>query len=159
MIPAIWLCAGVVLITAEMVSGALVLLMLGAAALLTAAASGLGVPVGPDVAVFAAAAVFLVLLVRPALGRRLWAPAAVNTGPRGLLGAPGEVVETIEPGPEAVGTVRIAGAVWSARSLHGDLALPRGSPVTVVEITGATAVVTAARTPPATPSSAETGGT
>jgi len=40
------------------------------------------------------------------------------------------------------GTVRLHGSLWSARSLHDD-DLPAGTAVVVVEISGATAVVTA----------------
>ena len=59
---------------------------------------------------------------------------------RALLGATAEVVDPIAAGS---GTVRISGALWSARSLHDD-DLAAGTSVVVVEISGATAVVTAA---------------
>jgi len=51
-IPLLWLVAGVLLITVELMSGTLVLLMLGVASLVAAGASALGVPLGADVAVF-----------------------------------------------------------------------------------------------------------
>ena len=140
MIPLIWAIAGVVLVVAEVLSGELVLAMLGAAALDTAGASALGVPLGPDLAVFAVLSGLLVLLVRPAVNRRLRVHESVNTGTRGLLGAQAEVVEAIT---SRTGTVRIRGALWSARALHDD-ELAAGTAVMVVEISGATAVVTAA---------------
>lgn len=141
-IPLLWLIAGVLLVAAEMLSGEFVLLMLGGAALAAAGASALGVPLGADVAVFALAAAALVLLARPALRRRLDRRAPdgeVNAGPRALLGVPAEVVETIH-GPEA-GTVRIAGALWTARALDEGDVLAAGEAVIVVDIRGATAVV------------------
>ena len=46
MIPLLWAIAGVVLVVAEVLTGGLVLLMLGAAALGTAAVSAAGVPLG-----------------------------------------------------------------------------------------------------------------
>ncbi|NMO92770.1 NfeD family protein [Actinomycetospora sp. TBRC 11914] len=139
MIPLIWAIAGVVLVVAEVLTGGLVLLMLGAAALGTAAVAAAGAPLGPDLAVFALLAGLFVLVARPAVRRRMQIHDPVNTGTRGLLGSRGEVVEPVGVG---AGTVRLAGSLWSARSLHED-DLPAGTPVVVVEISGATAVVTA----------------
>jgi membrane protein implicated in regulation of membrane protease activity len=154
-IPLLWAIAGVVLIAVELLSGTFVLLMLGLAALAAAAASALGAPLGVDVAVFGVAAVALVLLARPALQRRLRSDDAggtVNAGPAALLGATAEVVEPITG--DAAGTVRIGGALWTATALHdgpNDPLLASGDPVVVVDIRGATAVVTPARAGPAGP--------
>jgi membrane protein implicated in regulation of membrane protease activity len=139
-IPLIWAIAGVVLVVAEVLSGELVLLMLGLAALGAAGASAVGVPLGPDIAVFAVLAAVFVLVARPAVNRRFRVHDPVNTGTRALLGTHGEVVEAVSAG---AGTVRLAGSVWSARSLHDD-DLAAGTAVVVVEISGATAVVTPA---------------
>jgi len=138
-IPLIWAIAGVLLVVAEVLTGGLVLLMLGAAALGAAAASAAGVPLGGDLAVFAVLAVLFVLVARPLVRRRLRVHDPVNTGTRALLGTRGEVVEAVAAG---AGTVRLRGSLWSARSLHDD-DLPAGTAVVVVEISGATAVVTA----------------
>ncbi len=140
MIPLIWAIAGVVLVVAEVLSGELVLLMLGAAALGTAGASAAGVGFGPDLAVFAVLAAVFVLVARPAVNRRFRVHDPVNTGTRALLGTHGEVVDAVSAG---TGTVRLAGALWSARALHDD-DLAAGTAVVVVEISGATAVVTPA---------------
>ena len=139
MIPLIWAIAGVLLVVAEVLTGGLVLLMLGAAALGAAGASAAGVPLGGDLAVFAVLAVLFVLVLRPAVRRRMNVHDPVNTGTRALLGTRGEVVEAVAAG---AGTVRLRGSLWSARSLHDD-DLPAGTAVVVVEISGATAVVTA----------------
>ena len=139
MIPLIWAIAGVLLVVAEVLTGGLVLLMLGAAALGAAGASAAGVPLGGDLAVFAVLAVLFVLVLRPAVRRRMNVHDPVNTGTRALLGTRGEVVEAVAAG---AGTVRLRGSLWSARSLHDD-DLPAGTTVVVVEISGATAVVTA----------------
>ena len=143
MIPLLWAIAGVVLVAVELVTGTFVLLMLGLAALVTAGASALGVPLGPDVAVFGLSALVLILLARPALQRRMRtdrADAPVNAGTQALLGADAEVVEPITTGD--AGTVRIGGALWTARALHDGDTLATGDPVVVVDIRGATAVVT-----------------
>ena len=144
MIPLLWLVAGVLLVAVELVSGALVLLMLGLAALAAAGASALGASLGVDVAVFGLTAAALVVLARPPLLRRLHtsrADGSVNAGPAALLGSPAEVVEPITPA--SAGTVRIGGALWTARALHDGAELTTGDPVVVVDIRGATAVVTA----------------
>lgn len=141
-IPLLWLIAGVLLVAAEMLSGEFVLLMLGGAALAASGASALGAPVGVDVAVFALASAVLVLLARPALRRRLLRggpDGEVNAGTRALLGARAEVVEPIR-GQEP-GTVRIAGALWTARALDEGEVLGAGDAAVVVDVRGATAVV------------------
>lgn len=143
MIPLLWAIAGVVLVAVELVTGTFVLLMLGLAALVTAGASALGVPLGVDVGVFGLSALALILLARPALQRRFRSDrtdGSVNAGPQALLGAEAEVVDAITAGD--AGTVRIGGALWTARALHERDALATGDPVVVVDIRGATAVVT-----------------
>lgn len=145
-IPLIWVAVGVVLVLAELASGDLVLLMLGGAALGAAGASALGVPLGVDVGVFALLAVLLVLLARPTLRRRLSTGASLTTGSTRVLGAEGEVVDAIGGPDDEGGTVRLDGAVWSARAFDADAVLAAGAPVLVVAVEGATAVVTAART-------------
>ncbi|TDQ51828.1 membrane protein implicated in regulation of membrane protease activity [Actinomycetospora succinea] len=145
MIPLLWAIAGVVLVAVELVTGTFVLLMLGLAALVTAGASALGAPLGVDVAVFGLSALALVLVARPALQRRFRTDRAdgpVNAGPQALLGAEAEVVDAITAGD--AGTVRIGGALWTARPLHDGDVLATGDPVVVVDIRGATAVVTGA---------------
>jgi membrane protein implicated in regulation of membrane protease activity len=137
-IPLIWAIAGVVLVVAEVLTGGLVLLMLGAAALGAAAVATTAVPLGGQLAVFAVLAVLFVLVARPAVRRRLAVHDPVNTGARALLGTSGEVVEAVAAGS---GVVRLRGSLWSARSLHDD-DLPAGTRVVVVDISGATAVVT-----------------
>jgi membrane protein implicated in regulation of membrane protease activity len=154
-IPLLWAIAGVVLVAVELVTGTFVLLMLGLAALVTAGASALGAPLGVDVAVFGLSALVLILLARPALQRRFRTDRAegVNAGPQALLGADAEVVDPITAGD--AGTVRIGGALWTARALHdgpGSPTLASGDPVVVVDIRGATAVVTGPPSGPSHPS-------
>lgn len=153
MIPLLWLVAGVLLIAVELMSGTLVLLMLGVASLVAAGASALGAPLGVDVVVFGLAATLLVLLARPPLLRRVHGSredGSANAGPAALLGSTAEVVEPISAAD--AGTVRIGGALWTARALHEGAVLASGDPVVVVDIRGATAVVTADAAGPTHPS-------
>jgi membrane protein implicated in regulation of membrane protease activity len=140
----LWLIAGVVLIGAEVLSGQFVLLMLGGGALAAAGASFL-VPDSPVVGgvTFAIAAVLLMFAARPALRRRLESGMSdqvpLHTG--GLIGR-GAVVVTRVDGHG--GQVRIGGELWSARTLDDHDVIEEGAAVTVMQISGATALVVSA---------------
>jgi membrane protein implicated in regulation of membrane protease activity len=137
----VWLIVGIALMIAEVVSGDFVLIMLGVAALFGAGADVLTGNLVIDVAVFAVASVGMLVLVRPALKRRFLAGPIHHTGIEALIGARAVVVSTVD---HEAGRVKLAGDVWSARTLgeHQPPIAP-GTPVTVVEISGATAVVSA----------------
>jgi membrane protein implicated in regulation of membrane protease activity len=136
----IWVIVGLVLIVAEVVSGDFVLVMLGLAALFGAASAALtGNPV-VDVAVFALSSVGLLVLARPALKRRFLAGTGVLTNSDALLGARAVVLSTVDASD---GRVKLAGDIWSARNVHEGDPIEPGTTVTVVEISGATVVVSA----------------
>jgi membrane protein implicated in regulation of membrane protease activity len=137
----VWLIVGIALMIAEVVSGDFVLIMLGVGALFGAGADVLTGNLFVDVVVFAVASVGMLALVRPALKRRFLAGPAHHTGIDALIGARAVVVSTVD---FEAGQVKLAGDVWSARSLseHHEPIKP-GTSVTVVEISGATAVVSA----------------
>jgi membrane protein implicated in regulation of membrane protease activity len=134
----VWLVAGVLLIVAEIISGDLVLLMLGAAALAASGSAAFGLPWWADVIVFAVAAFGLVGFARPGLRHRLHSGPALATNSAALVGRQAVVVSTVD---STGGRVRIEGEVWSARALSDGRAFESGESVTVVEIAGATAVV------------------
>ncbi|EHR51157.1 membrane protein implicated in regulation of membrane protease activity [Saccharomonospora marina XMU15] len=136
----IWLIVGVGLIVAEVLSGDLVLLMLGLGALAGAASATItGNPI-IDVAVFGVASIGLLVLARPALKRRFLAGPSVKTNTEALVGAQAVTLSTVD---SHGGQVKLAGDVWSARSLTEGHVIEPGTQVTVVEISGATAVVSA----------------
>jgi membrane protein implicated in regulation of membrane protease activity len=136
----IWLIVGLVLMVAEVVSGDFVLVMLGLAALFGAGSAALtGNPV-VDVAVFALSSVGLLVLARPALKRRFLAGTGVLTNSDALLGARAVVLSTVDASD---GRVKLAGDIWSARNVHEGDPIEPGTTVTVVEISGATVVVSA----------------
>ncbi|MCP2261475.1 Membrane protein implicated in regulation of membrane protease activity [Streptoalloteichus tenebrarius] len=134
----VWLVAGVLLIAVEVLSGDLVLLMLGVGALAAAGSSALGAPLLVDVLVFALASLGLITVARPALRRRLQPPELVRTNVEALVGGTATVVSTVD---SQGGRVRIGGDVWSARAYDPTEVLEPGRTVTVMEISGATAVV------------------
>ncbi|GAA3563658.1 NfeD family protein [Amycolatopsis ultiminotia] len=135
----IWLIIGIVLMIAEVLSGDFVLIMLGIGALLAAGSDALTGSILIDLAVFAVSSVGLVALARPALKRRFLGGSGVSTGTDALIGARAVVVSTVD---YDAGQVKIGGEVWSARAVHeAQPPIAPGTKVTVVEISGATAVV------------------
>ena len=68
-------------------------------------------------------------------------PPQIRTGTAALVGKDATVVERIA-NTEGVGCVRIDGEVWTARSYSEDEVYEAGARVQVVEIRGATALVT-----------------
>ena len=67
-------------------------------------------------------------------------PPAIRTGAAALVGKRAIVVERIV-NHEGVGLVRIDGDVWTARALFDDEVIEPGTSVEVVQIKGATALV------------------
>ena len=135
----IWLIAAVGLIVLEIFTLTAAVGILGGAALITALAAALGLPVPVQLVVFSGAAVAGVGLLGPVARRHL-------TGPRGgtafgmdaLVGKPGYVVEEVTA---QAGRVRIGGEEWTARAMDESVVIPTGAAVGVLQIDGATAVV------------------
>ncbi|MDI3315022.1 MAG: NfeD family protein [Mycobacterium sp.] len=135
----IWLIFAVGLAGAEALTGDMSLLMLGGGALAAAAGSWLlGTPVWADGVVFLVVSLLLLVLVRPALRRRLTPASGVRTGVQALEGKSALVVGRVD---RDEGQVKLDGQVWTARPFNdGDVYEP-GELVTVMHIDGATAVV------------------
>lgn len=135
----IWLVVGLALIAAEVLSGEFVLLMLGGAALI---AGGVSLAIGgvvPGAVAFALAAGLLVFAARPALRRRLdrgVEPSTMHS--KALVGAAAVVVARVDGHG---GRIKLRGELWSARSCDGHEVLEPGATVTVMDISGATALV------------------
>lgn len=134
----LWLIIGVVLVVAEVLSGAFVLVMLGSAALVAALAAALGT--GPVISgvVFAAVAAGGITLARPALVRRMHHGDHVKTNVDALVGSKALVTTTVDVHS---GQVKVNGEIWSARSYDETEVLEPGRTVTIMSISGATAVV------------------
>lgn len=123
---------------AEAIGGEFVLLMLGGGALITAI-FGIGVDsLWLQILVFAVSSLLLVFGLRPQLKKRFIHPAQIASGVDALIGSTATVVSTVDAGG---GQVKIGGEIWSAVTMQHQRALPPGTPVTVVEVRGATAVV------------------
>jgi membrane protein implicated in regulation of membrane protease activity len=136
----IWLIVGLVLVAAEVLSGDFVLLMLGGGALAAAGASLFGASPVVGAVVFAVASVLLLFAVRPALRRRLAKGVDESVmHHKALVGTTAVVIARVDGNG---GRVKIGGDVWSART-SGQEVIEPGRTVTVLDITGATAVVAA----------------
>ncbi|HXB87966.1 NfeD family protein [Mycobacterium sp.] len=135
----IWLIVALALAGAEALTGDMFLLMLSGGALAAAGSSWLlDLPVWTDGAVFLVISVLLLLLVRPALRRRLTPAKDLPTGVKALEGKNALVLDRVA---RDEGQVKLGGQVWTARPLNeGDVFEP-GELVTVMHIDGATAVV------------------
>ena len=136
----IWLIVGILLVIAEVLSGDFVLVMLGAAALAAAGVTALGAGDLVSVLVFAVSSVGLIVGARPFVKKRLQLGSGIKMHHEALLGARAIALTQVT---EHGGQVKIGGDTWSARTLDGSV-IEEGEAVTVVEISGATAVVIAA---------------
>jgi membrane protein implicated in regulation of membrane protease activity len=133
----VWLVAGFALIVAEVLTGGFVLIMLGVGALATAGVAALDESIWLEVAVFAGISVALTTLARPVLKRRLHT-THVLTNVDALLGDRAIVVSTVDAHG---GKIKLRGELWSARAYDETEVLEPGQRVTVMTISGATAVV------------------
>lgn len=133
----IWLIGGIVLIAAELLSGDFFLLMLGVSGLGAALAQALFGNTVVSLVVFAIAALGLVTFARPWLRSRMHGPL-VPDNVRALIGGKATVLSTVD---ESGGQVKLNGEVWSARAFDDKQVIQPGTPVTVMEISGATAIV------------------
>ena len=90
---------------------------------------------------FVAASIATLVLVRPLAVSHLNHGPTLRTNAAALIGRKAVVLERIA-NHEGVGRVKIDGEVWTARALHDDQVIERGTRVEVVDIKGATALVT-----------------
>lgn len=142
----VWLVVALVCFIVEMITLEFTFLMIGLASVVGVVASATGLPLWAQVLIAAAAAIVLLMLVRPRLLARLHASGEPSKqGVDALIGMGGEVTRTFARG---AGEVTLAnGDVWTAR-LGTELRVADpdvGDRVVVTAIEGATAVVALAR--------------
>jgi membrane protein implicated in regulation of membrane protease activity len=112
--------------------------MLAVGAVAAAIAAGLGGDIVVQVLVFAVVSVALIAVVRPIATRHRSQRPQLVTGVDALKGKQAVVLERVD---HAGGRIKLAGEVWSARSLDTGRAYEAGQEVDVVDIEGATAIV------------------
>jgi membrane protein implicated in regulation of membrane protease activity len=138
----LWIIFGCVLAVGEMVTLGFFLAPFAGGAFLAALVDGFGGGLVVSWSVFILTSLLLLLVVRPIARSHRKLPAALRTGTAALIGRRGVVVERVA-NHEAVGAIRIdSGEVWTARAYDDDEVIDIGTRVEVVEIRGATALVT-----------------
>jgi membrane protein implicated in regulation of membrane protease activity len=133
-----WVLSALILAVVEITTVNLVFIMLAAGA-----AIGAVIAVGTSslivhALVAAIASVLMLVVVRPVALRHLRQPTELRTGTAALVGAGGVVLDRVD---SRDGRVKIGGEIWSARTFDPSAVLEPGTPVEVVRIDGAHAVV------------------
>jgi membrane protein implicated in regulation of membrane protease activity len=137
----IWLIAAVVFGVGEIATLSFFLAPFAGGALVAALLTGLGAGAALGWAAFLVVSLVLLAALRPIARSHRRQPPRLRTSTAALVGTTGMVIERIA-NDEGVGCVRIGGEVWTARSFDDDEIIEAGKKVQVVEIRGATALVT-----------------
>jgi membrane protein implicated in regulation of membrane protease activity len=125
----------------EMLTAGFFLAPFAIGAVLAAVVDAAGAPELAAWIVFVLASIGTLGIVRPIALSHMKVPPAIRTGSAALVGKRAVVLERIA-NDEGVGCVKIDGEVWTARSLDDDHVIEPGTIVDVVQIKGATALVT-----------------
>jgi membrane protein implicated in regulation of membrane protease activity len=138
----LWVILAVILAVGEVLTVGFFLAPFAIGALAAAGLDGVGVGSAGQFAAFVAGSLLLLGVVRPIARRHVTLPPALRTGTAALVGETAVVVDRIA-NAESVGTVRLKGQVWTARTYDDDEPpIEPGTRVHVMEIRGATALVT-----------------
>jgi membrane protein implicated in regulation of membrane protease activity len=137
----LWLILAVVFGVGEIATLGFFLAPFAGGAAVAAVVSAAGAPFVASLAVFLVISVALLLALRPIARSHRRMPPQIRTGTAALVGKSATVLERIA-NEEGVGCVRIDGEVWTARAFMDDETYEAGTRVQVVEIRGATALVT-----------------
>jgi membrane protein implicated in regulation of membrane protease activity len=135
-----WTIAGVAFAVGEMAIMGFFLAPFAGGAFVAALLSLAGAGAVPSIVSFVVITALLFLVVRPIARRHLRQPAETRTGTAALIGRSAIVLERIA-NDEGVGVVKIDGEVWTARAYDEDEVIEAGKRVQVIQIKGATALV------------------
>jgi membrane protein implicated in regulation of membrane protease activity len=136
-----WVVLAVILAVGEVVSLSFFLAPFAVGAAAAALLDVVGVGAVGQFAAFLASSLLLLGIVRPIARRHVTMPPQLRTGTAALVGETAVVLERIS-NEENVGSVRLKGQVWTARAYDDGASFEPGSKVHVMEIRGATALVT-----------------
>ena len=137
----IWLIAAVVFAVGEIATLGFFLAPFAGGALLAAIVAAAGAGTGISWAVFLLVSIVLLAALRPIARSHRRQPAQLRTGTAALVGRSAMVTERIS-NDEGTGCVKLEGETWTARSYDEDAVIEPGRRVHVIEIRGATALVT-----------------
>jgi membrane protein implicated in regulation of membrane protease activity len=134
----IWLIVAVVFAVGEIATLGFFLAPFAVGALAASLVSAAGADTVVAGVLFLVLSAVLFGLVRPVARRHLRTPPQLRTGTAALVGQNATVLETVS---EHTGSVRLQGEVWTARPYDEDETIDAGRRVQVMEIRGATALV------------------
>jgi membrane protein implicated in regulation of membrane protease activity len=134
----VWILLAVILAAGEVVSFSFFLAPFAGGALLAALVELAGLGTIAALIVFIVSSGLLLGFVRPIARRHLRTPPQIRTGTAALVGKTAVVTELVDGD---AGAVKLDGEIWTARTYDDGEVLATGSRVHVVEIRGATALV------------------
>jgi membrane protein implicated in regulation of membrane protease activity len=137
----LWVLLAVILAVGEVMSLSLFLAPFAIGALAGAVAELAGANAAVSIIVFLVSSGLLFGFVRPIARRHMRTPAQLRTGTAALVGKTALVTQRVDADG---GAVKLEGEVWTARPYVPDEVIESGSRVHVVEIQGATALVSEA---------------
>jgi membrane protein implicated in regulation of membrane protease activity len=137
----IWLIAAVVFAVGEIATLGFFLAPFAGGALLAALVSAAGGGTLISLLVFLLVSGVLLAALRPLARSHRRMPAQLRTGTAALVGRTAMVTERIS-NDDGTGSVKLEGESWTARSYDEDAVIEAGRRVQVMEIRGATALVT-----------------
>lgn len=133
-----WMIAAALLAAGEAATLGFILGPIALAALLAGIVALAGVAIELQFVVFILGSVGSLAIVRPIARRHLRTPPQIRTGTAALVGRKAVVLERVDADG---GSVKLGGEVWSARAFDDDYVYEPGTRVEVLEIEGATALV------------------
>jgi membrane protein implicated in regulation of membrane protease activity len=137
---AYWLIAAVILAVGEIATTGLFLAPFAAGAIVATILAAAGAGAVVEWAVFLVVSVVVLAALRPIAREHQRTRGKLKTGTAALVGQHAIVVERIA-NAEGVGCVRLDGEIWTARAYDEDEVFEPGKRVQVLEIRGATALV------------------
>jgi membrane protein implicated in regulation of membrane protease activity len=133
-----WAIGAAILAAGEAATASLVLGPLALAAALAAIVAAAGAGFAIQLLAFVVGSIAALGILRPIAKRHMRLPAHMRTGAAALVGCSATVLEQVD---RDGGRVKIGGEVWSARSYDDEQVIEPGDHVEVLQIDGATALV------------------
>lgn len=134
----IWILIAVIFAAGEVASLSFYLAPFAAGALLGAVADLAGLSSILAVLVFLVSSLLLLGIVRPIARRHLYMAPQIRTGTAALVGKSAVVTRRVD---DEGGAVKLEGEIWTARAYGEGEVIEAGRRVHVIEIKGATALV------------------
>jgi membrane protein implicated in regulation of membrane protease activity len=135
----LWLIAAVILAIGEIATTGLFLAPFAGGAVVAALLAAFDAGATVEFAAFLVVSVILLAALRP-IARAHQRSRGTRTGTAALIGQTATVVERIA-NAEGIGCVKLGGEIWTARAYDDDDVIEPGTRVQVLEIRGATALV------------------